>query len=95
MVLPLPRPAKEAAHINHNVLTHFLRRSKEPMEPLSFPLLAETAHPNLRQQHRSWRPVVPPLPRMAEGATHTVHITHSIVNVWVNETPGVYSLPHG
>jgi hypothetical protein len=32
---------------------------------------------------------------MAKDATNTVHNVHSIVNVWVKETPGVYSLPHG
>ena len=96
MVLPLTRPAKEAAHIKYTVLTHHPRRSKEPVELLLLkPVPAGTAHPNLSQQHRSWKPVVPPLPRMAKDATNTVYNAHSLVNVWVKETPGVYSLPHG
>jgi hypothetical protein len=47
VVLPLPRPAKEAAHTDYNALTHPSRRSKEPVELLLLKQVpAGTAHPN-------------------------------------------------
>ena len=96
MVLPLPRPAQEAAHTGYKVLTHPPRRSKEPVELLPLnPVPAGTAYPNLRQQHWIWMPVAPPLPRMAKDGANTYYNAHSPVNVWVKGAPGVYSLPHG
>jgi hypothetical protein len=96
VVLPLTWPAKEAAHIEYIVLTHPPHRSKESAElQLLKPVPAGTAYSNLSQQHKSWKPVVPPLPRMTKDATNIDHNAHSPVNVWVKEAPGVYSLPHG
>jgi hypothetical protein len=79
VVLPLPRTAQEAAHTEFNALTHYLHRSKEPVEPpLLKPVPTGTAHPYPRYQHRSWEPVALPPPRPAKEAAHTNHnvLTH-------------------